>query len=132
VRVDPAVDVAYEDPVDGRDMLEALRYARWPYAWYAEFHGAPPYTTVAIKSRRKIVGRVYCRNTKLRNGNPRWGKLRFEREQRFEWRDQRPLSELEQEVTASTVWGSGFGVRFRSGDWQGHEDRAGGTDREAH
>jgi hypothetical protein len=25
-----------------------------------------PYTTVAIKSKTKIVGRVYCRNTKLR------------------------------------------------------------------
>ena len=50
-------------------MLEALRYARWPYGWYAEFQGAPPYTTVAIKSKTKIVGRVYCRNTKLRNEN---------------------------------------------------------------
>jgi hypothetical protein len=115
VRVDSAVDVAYEDPTAGRDVLEALRYARWPYAWYAEFQGAPPYTTVAIKSKTKIVGRVYCRNTKLRNGNPRWGKLRFEREQRFEWRDQRPLSELAQEVTASTFWGSVFGYGAATG-----------------
>ena len=30
VRVDPAVDVLYDDPGDGRDVLEALRYARWP------------------------------------------------------------------------------------------------------
>jgi hypothetical protein len=42
-------------PPDGRDVLEALRYARWPYRWYAEFQGAPPYTTVAIKSKTKIV-----------------------------------------------------------------------------
>jgi hypothetical protein len=115
LRVDPAVDVVYEDPADGHDVLEALRYARWPYRWYAEFQGAPPYTTVAIKSKTKIVGRVYCRNTKLRNGNPRWGKLRFEREQRFEWRDRRPLSELAREVTASTFWGSVFGYGAASG-----------------
>ena len=31
VRVDPAVDVVYEDPAEGRDVLEAVRYARWPY-----------------------------------------------------------------------------------------------------
>jgi hypothetical protein len=115
VRVDPAVDVVYDDPGVGRDVLEALRHARWPYGWYAEFQGAPPYTTVAIKAKTKIVGRVYCRNTKLRNGNPRWGKLRFEREQRFEWRDQRPLSELAQEVTASTFWGSVFGYGTAAG-----------------
>lgn len=115
VRVDPAVDVAYADPRDGQLVLEALRYARWPYGWYAEWQGPPPYTTVAIKSKTKIVGRVYCRNTKLRNGNPRWGKLRFEREQRFEWRDRRPLSELAQEVTASTFWGSVFGYGTASG-----------------
>jgi hypothetical protein len=115
VRVDPAVDVVYEDPAAGRDVMEALRYARWPYGWYAEFQGAPPYTTVAVKSKMKIIGRVYCRNTKLRNGNPRWGKLRFEREQRFVWRDQRPLSELAREVTASTFWGSVFGYGTASG-----------------
>jgi hypothetical protein len=115
VRVDPAVDVVYEDSADGRDVLEAVRYARWPYGWYAEFQGSPPYTTVAIKSKTKIVGRVYCRNTKLRNGDPRWGKLRFEREQRFEWRDQRPLAELAQGVTASTFWGPVFGHGAASG-----------------
>lgn len=79
VRVDPAVDVHYERPEEGRDVLEALRYARWPYGWYAEYQGPPPHTTVAIKNRAKTVARVYCRNTKLRNGNARRGKLRFER-----------------------------------------------------
>jgi hypothetical protein len=67
------------------------------------------------QSKTKIVGRVYCRITKLRNGDPRWGKLRFEREQRFEWFDRQPLSELAQEVTASTFWGSVFGYGAASG-----------------
>jgi len=115
VRVDPAVDVVYERPEDGRDVLEALRYARWPRGWYAEYQGPPPHTTVAIKHMTKTVARVYCRNTKLRNGNARWGKLRFEREQRFEWREQRKVSELELEVAASLYWGAAFGDGAASG-----------------
>src|SRR5579862_2486044 len=59
VRVDPAVDVAYEDPQEGREVLEGLRYARWPYGWYAEYQGPPPYTTVAVKHKTRIVGRAY-------------------------------------------------------------------------
>lgn len=109
VRVDPAVDVSYPDPREAQQVLEGLRYARWPGQWYAEWQGPPPYTTVAIKKRRHTIGRVYCRNTKLRNGGSRWGKLRFETEQRFQWRDQRPLTELHQEKAASVFWSSIFG-----------------------
>jgi hypothetical protein len=108
-RVDPAVDVVYDDPLDGQQVLAALRYARWPYGWYAEYAGPPPHTTVAIKKGTRIVARAYCRNTKLRNSGPRWGKLRFEREQRFEWKDQRPVAELEHNVVAETIWSSAFG-----------------------
>jgi hypothetical protein len=115
VRVDPAVDVVYENPRDGWDVLEALRYSRWPYGWYAQFEGPPPHTTVSIKSRTKTVARVYCRNTKLRYGKPRWGKLRFERERRFEWREQRPMSELASSATAAAYWGSVFGSGAVSG-----------------
>jgi len=115
VRVDPAVDVVYDDPREGRDVLEALRYARWPRGWYAEYQGAPPYTTVAIKSNRKTIARVYCRNTKLRNGGVRWGRLRFEREQRFAWHDRRPLTDLGFDLTASTYWGSVFGTGASTG-----------------
>jgi hypothetical protein len=109
VRVDPAVDVHYPNPRDGQHVLEGLRFARWPHGWYAEWQGAPPYTTVAIKKRRHTIGRVYCRNTKLRNGGPRWGKLRFESEQRFSWRDQRPVRELHLESAATLFWSSIFG-----------------------
>lgn len=115
VRVDPAVDVVYEDPAEGRAVLEGLRYARWPYGWYAQFEGPPPHTTVSIKKGTKTVARVYCRNTKLRTGKPRWGKLRFERERRFEWREQRPLSELASIATAAAYWGSTFGYGAASG-----------------
>lgn len=115
VRVDPAVDVAYVDPLEAQRVMEGLRHARWPYRWYAEWQGPPPYTTVAIKSGRKIIGRVYCRNTKTRNGLVRWGKLRFEREQRFEWKDRRPVAELQTESAASTFWGSVFGLGAASG-----------------
>jgi hypothetical protein len=70
VRVDPAVDVVYENPRDGWEVFEGLRYARWPYGWYAQFEGPPPHTTVSVKNGTKTVARAYCRNTKLRNGNP--------------------------------------------------------------
>ncbi len=36
VRVDPAVDVVYEDPQEGREALEGLRRARWANGWHAE------------------------------------------------------------------------------------------------
>jgi hypothetical protein len=115
VRVDPAVDVVYDNPRDGWEVLEGLRYARWPYAWYAQFEGPPPHTTVSVKKGTKTVARAYCRNTKLRNGNPRWGKLRFERERRFEWREQRRLGELADTETAAAYWGSAFGYGAAAG-----------------
>jgi len=68
-----------------------------------------PYTTVAIKKGRNTVGRVYCRNSKLRNGGARWGKLRFESEHRFAWREARPLEDLRTETAAVVFWGSVFG-----------------------
>jgi hypothetical protein len=109
VRLDVAVDVAYADTQEAQLVLEALRYARWPGQWYAEWQGPPPYTTVAIKKGRHTIGRVYCRNTKLRNDGPRWGKLRFESEHRFVWRQARPLGELRSEKAAVIHWGAVFG-----------------------
>jgi hypothetical protein len=115
VRVDPAVDVRYDDTDEAHRVMEGLRYARWPYGWHAEWQGPPPYTTVAVKSGTKTVGRVYCRNTKLRNGGARLGKLRFEREQRLAWKDGRPVEELAHARTASTFWGGVFGSGKASG-----------------
>ncbi len=115
VRVDPAVDVAYEDPLVGQRVLEGIRYARWPRGWHAEYQGPPPYTTVAVKLKTKTVARVYCRNSKLRNGGPRWGKLRFEREQRFAWRNRRTVDELGQPGVAATYWGTAFGAGAATG-----------------
>lgn len=109
VRVDCAVDVEYGDTRIAHDVLEGLRYARWPGQWYAEWQGPPPYTTVAIKKGRHTIGRVYCRNSKLRRGGPRWGRLRFETEHRFAWKDARPLDELRQETSAAVYWGAVFG-----------------------
>ena len=115
VRADPAVDVVYADPDDGVRVMEALRFARWPFQCYAEWQGAPPYTTVAIKRTGKTIARVYCRNTKLRNGRARWGKLRFERQQQFAWKDRRPVEELSAERAAATFWGSTFGTGVAPG-----------------
>jgi hypothetical protein len=115
VRVDVAVDVSYEDPHEGWMTLEALRFARWPKGWYAEWQGSPPYTTVAVKSGRKTVARVYCRNSKLRNGGERWGKLRFEREHRFDWVGAPPVQEFGCEQAAQDDWGAVFGLGRASG-----------------
>ena len=50
VRVDAAVDVGYGDTREGQRVLEALRFARWPGQWYAEWQGPPP--TRPSRSRR--------------------------------------------------------------------------------
>lgn len=50
VRIDAAVDVRYDDPREAQQVLEALRYARWPGQLYAEFQGPPP--TPRSRSRR--------------------------------------------------------------------------------
>jgi hypothetical protein len=115
VRVDPAVDVEFEDPNEGQKVLEALRFARWPRAWYAEWQGPRPYTTVAVKSGTRIVGRAYCRNSKLKNGRPRWSKLRFEAEQRFQWASARPVAELANPVACGMFWSAVFGAGKPSG-----------------
>jgi hypothetical protein len=115
VRVDPAVDVVYDDPLEGQRVLEGLKSARWPYGWYAQYEGPPPHTTVSIKSGTRTVGRAYCRNSKLRNGAPRWGKMRFEREQRFEWKDRRPLDDLARVESAALFWSGVFGAGAASG-----------------
>jgi hypothetical protein len=115
VRVDVAVDVEYDNPQDGAAVLEALRFARWPGRWYAEWQGAPPYTTVALKSGRHTVARAYCRNSKLKNGCPRFAKIRFEREQRFDWATARLVEEFANEVTARLYWDSVFGLGRAAG-----------------
>lgn len=96
-------------PSDGALALEALRFARWPRGWYAEWQGPPPYTTVAIKAGRRTVGRAYCRNTKLRNGGPRLGKIRFERQRRFDWADGLDVEALASDGVAAFYWESVFG-----------------------
>jgi hypothetical protein len=45
----------------------------------------------------------------LKNGGERWGKIRFERQQRFDWAAARPVSDLQNEVVAAMYWGSVFG-----------------------
>ena len=50
VRVDAAVDVRYSDTREGQRVLEALRFARWPGQWYAEWQGPP--RTRQLRSRR--------------------------------------------------------------------------------
>jgi hypothetical protein len=115
VRCDPAVDVVYENPQDGMKALEVLRYARWPKGWYAQYEGPPPHTTVSIKSGRNTVGRAYCRNAKLKNGEPKFGKIRFEREQTFPWATSLPAGVLEHESAAVMFWGAVFALGQASG-----------------
>jgi hypothetical protein len=115
VRIDPAVDVVYDDPQDGYRSLEALRFARWPRSWYAEWQGPPPYTTVAIKSGTRTIGRAYCRNKKLKNGEPVWGKIRYEAEHRSQWPQGLPVEHLESPAAPEIYWGWVFGEGQASG-----------------
>lgn len=116
VRIDPAVDMSYPNPEDGHRVLEAVKAARWPNGWYTEYAGSPPYTTVYVKSRGgSVKARVYCRNTKERNGEQRFGRLRFEVQQRFDWSAAHPVERLENPVFPQIVWESVFGVGKASG-----------------
>lgn len=116
VRVDPAVDMTYATPEDGQRVIEAIKSARWPNGWYTEYSGAPPYTTVYVKSRGgSVVARVYCRNTKERNDEPRFGRLRFEVQQRADWAHSFPVGALEVPVMAEAIWGAVFGSGRASG-----------------
>jgi len=114
-RLDYAIDIRYADASVAQMTLEALRFARWPNGWYAEWAGAPPYTTVNVKAQSKTIGRVYCRNTKLRNGRERLGKLRFEREQLFPWAQAWPAERLGESVAGAMIWGSVFGENRAAG-----------------
>ena len=40
VRIDTAVDVSYGNAAAAQPVLEALRFARWPGQWYAQWQGA--------------------------------------------------------------------------------------------
>jgi hypothetical protein len=116
VRVDPAVDVVYPDERDGQKALEAVKAARWPKGWYTEYAGAPPYTTVNVKSRGgSTKARVYCRNTKEKVDAPRWGKLRYEVQHRYDWASSFPVTVLENPVFGSLMWGHVFGAGQASG-----------------
>ncbi len=115
VRCDAAVDVEFDRVEDGWLVLEALRFARWPNGWYAEWAGPPPYTTVNIKHGTSTVARVYCRNTKLKNDRARWGKLRFEVEHRRTWAHRWPVLRLGEQVFAQVVWEYVFGAGEASG-----------------
>jgi hypothetical protein len=95
--------------------LEALRSARWPNGWYAEWAGPPPYTTVNVKAQTKTVARVYCRNTKLRNGGARWGKLRYEVEHVRQWKDAWDAALLGEAVLPELIWMDVFGLDRPSG-----------------
>jgi hypothetical protein len=115
VRCDPAIDVEYENPDDAVRTLEALRFGRWPRGWYAQYEGPPPHTTVSIKNGTSTVGRAYCRNSKLKNGGPKFGKIRYEVEKRFQWGNSLPVEALEHEFAAVTFWGAVFGLGAASG-----------------
>lgn len=130
VRVDPAVDVLYERAQVGRDVLEALRYARWPYGWYAEFQGPPPYTTVAIKHKTKTVARAYCRNRQAKERQPALGQAPVRA--RTALRVARAAAGGRARTRYDRGCLLGIGLRPWRGVWKGNENSTGGTDGEAH
>jgi hypothetical protein len=81
-RVDVAVDASC-DPAEGKLLLDALEAARLPNGWRTTFAGTPR-STVYFRAARseKVVGRAYCRNLKLRRGEP-FGLIRLEAQQRW-------------------------------------------------
>ena len=85
-RVDVAVDARCE-PVDGKLLLDALEAARLPNGWRTTWAGVPR-STVYFRARvsEKVMARAYCRNLKLRRGEP-FGLIRLEASQRYKPRE---------------------------------------------
>jgi hypothetical protein len=81
-RLDVAVDASC-DPAEGKLLLDALEAARLPKGWRTTSAGMPR-STVYFRAARseKVVGRAYCRNLKLKRGEP-FGLIRLEAQQRW-------------------------------------------------
>jgi hypothetical protein len=82
-RLDVAVD-AHCEPAAGKLLLDALEAARLPNGWRSSSVGNPR-STVYFKARasEKVKARAYCRNLKLKQGEP-YGQIRLEAQERFE------------------------------------------------
>jgi hypothetical protein len=106
-RLDVAVD-AHCEPAAGRLLLDALEAARLPNGWRTDSVGNPR-STVYFKARgsEKVKARAYCRNLKLKQGDP-FGQIRLEAQERFE-----PGACLLERVDLFllvAVWNSRYGV----------------------
>lgn len=82
-RLDVAVDARCA-PASGKLLLDALEAARLPNGWRTSSVGNPR-STVYFKARasEKVKARAYCRNLKLKQGEP-YGQIRLEAQERFE------------------------------------------------
>lgn len=81
-RLDVAVDASCE-PADGKLLLDAVEASRPPNGWRTSTAGTPR-STVYFRAARSesVVARAYCRNLKLRRGEP-FGLIRLEAQQRW-------------------------------------------------
>lgn len=81
-RIDVAVDASCT-PADGKLLLDALEAARLPNGWRTTSTGTPR-STVYFRGARseKILARAYCRNLKMRRGEP-FALIRLEASQRY-------------------------------------------------
>jgi hypothetical protein len=81
-RVDVAVDARCKPEV-GKLLLDALEVVRPPNGWRTRGVGTPRSTVYFIgRGSEKVLARAYCRNLKLKKGEP-FGLIRLEAEQRF-------------------------------------------------
>lgn len=105
-RLDVAVDASC-DPADGKLLLDALEAARPPNGWRVSTAGTPR-STVYFRAARSesIVARAYCRNLRLRQGQP-FGLIRLESQQRWGPRDT-ALATVVSPPYAGHLWRSRF------------------------
>jgi hypothetical protein len=105
-RIDVAVDARCE-PATGKLLLDGLEAARLPNGWRTTSVGNPR-STVYFKARasEKVKARAYCRNLKLKQGEP-FGQIRLEAQERFE-PGRCPLDSVDV-FTWVSIWNSRFG-----------------------
>lgn len=108
-RLDVAVDVLFESPLLGRELLSAVAAAPMWGGLYCDSVGRPGERTVYQKRKRerggdRVVGRVYSRHRE--HVSEPGTVVRFEREQRY--KPGVPVSTLGWEK-AWSLWGEHFG-----------------------
>jgi hypothetical protein len=106
-RLDVAVDARCKPEV-GKLLLDALEAVRPPNGWRTRGVGTPRSTVYFLaRATEKVLARAYCRNLKLKEGQP-FGLIRLEAEERFDPKAVL-LQQAQEPAFAASIWKKRYG-----------------------